>query len=50
MRTSSMRIDQQAMTCECGSPAQYAKVIQVVDLVNKLAIEGVGLVTARIGT
>lgn len=34
-----------------GDPrTQYAKVIQVVDLVNKLAIEGVGLVTARIGT
>jgi biopolymer transport protein ExbD len=34
-----------------GDPrSQYARVIAVVDLVNRLAIEGVGLVTARIGT
>lgn len=34
-----------------GDPrTQYARVIAVVDLANKLAIEGVGLVTARIGT
>ena len=34
-----------------GDPrTQYARVIAVVDLVNALAIEGVGLVTARIGT
>lgn len=33
-----------------GDPrTQYAKVIDVVDLVNALAIDGVGLVTARIG-
>lgn len=33
-----------------GDPlAQYARVIAVVDLANLLAIEGVGLVTARIG-
>jgi biopolymer transport protein ExbD len=33
-----------------GDPrTQYARVIAVVDLVNTLAIEGVGLVTARIG-
>lgn len=34
-----------------GDPlAQYARVIAVVDLANVLAIEGVGLVTARIGS
>lgn len=34
-----------------GDPrTQYARVIAVVDVVNALAIEGVGLVTARIGT
>ncbi len=34
-----------------GDPrAQYKMVLTVVDLVNGLAIEGVGLVTARIGT
>lgn len=34
-----------------GDPrTQYFRVIAVVDLVNALAIEGVGLVTARIGT
>lgn len=34
-----------------GDPAtHYARVIEVVDLVNGLAIEGVGLITARIGT
>lgn len=33
-----------------GDPlAQYARVIAVVDMANGLAIEGVGLVTARIG-
>ncbi len=33
-----------------GDPlAQYARVIAVVDMANLLAIEGVGLVTARIG-
>ena len=33
-----------------GDPlAQYARVIAVVDLANELSIEGVGLVTARIG-
>jgi biopolymer transport protein ExbD len=33
-----------------GDPlAQYARVIAVVDMANVLAIEGVGLVTARIG-
>lgn len=30
--------------------AQYARVISIVDLTNRLGIEGVGLVTARIGT
>ncbi len=34
-----------------GDPrTRYALVIEVVDLANRLAIEGVGLVTARIGT
>jgi biopolymer transport protein ExbD len=34
-----------------GDPrTQYKRVIAVVDLVNALAIEGVGLVTARIGS
>jgi len=34
-----------------GDPlAQYARVIAVVDMANVLAIEGVGLVTARIGS
>ncbi|KAA3652827.1 ExbD/TolR family protein [Denitromonas sp.] len=34
-----------------GDPAtQYAKVIEVVDLVNRLQIDGLGLITARIGT
>jgi len=34
-----------------GDPrTQYKRVIAVVDLVNALAIEGVGLVTSRIGT
>lgn len=34
-----------------GDPrAQYKRVIAVVDMVNGLAIEGVGLVTARIGS
>jgi biopolymer transport protein ExbD len=34
-----------------GDPAsQYARVIEVVDLVNRLQIEGLGLITARIGT
>lgn len=34
-----------------GNPrTQYKRVIAVVDLVNALAIEGVGLVTARIGS
>ena len=34
-----------------GDPAtQYARVIEVVDLVNRLQISGLGLITARIGT
>lgn len=34
-----------------GDPAtQYARVIEVVDLVNRLQIDGLGLITARIGT
>ncbi|MEZ5628707.1 MAG: biopolymer transporter ExbD [Rhodocyclaceae bacterium] len=34
-----------------GDPAtQYAKVIEVVDMVNRLQIDGLGLITARIGT
>ena len=34
-----------------GDPAtQYGRVIQVVDLVNRLQIDGLGLITARIGT
>jgi biopolymer transport protein ExbD len=34
-----------------GDPrAKYGKVIAVVDLVNALAIGGVGLVTSRIGS
>lgn len=34
-----------------GDPrAKYSRVIAVIDLVNSLAIEGVGLVTSRIGT
>ncbi len=34
-----------------GDPAtQYARVIEVVDLVNRLKISGLGLITARIGT
>lgn len=34
-----------------GDPAtQYARVIEVIDLVNRLRIPGLGLITARIGT
>lgn len=34
-----------------GDPrAKYSRVIAVIDLANSLAIEGVGLVTSRIGT
>ena len=42
MRTSSMRIDQQAMTCECGSPAWMSDAARLIAFALELASDFAG--------